>query len=119
MPDNDLDSYLDPAPRRRNYDDLIQKHAARTGLDPNLVRAVVGQESGGNPRAVSPKGALGIGQLMPATAKRFGVTDPFDPEQNIRGATDYLKFLNDRYQGNRDLVLAGYNAGEGAVDRYH
>src|ERR1041385_7779556 len=103
MPDTDsLDAYLDPAPRapRRgnsisSYDDLITKHAARTGLDPNLVRAVVGQESGGNPRAVSPKGALGIGQLMPATAKRFGVTDPFDPEQNIRGATDYLKFLND------------------------
>lgn len=118
MPDNDLDSYLDPASRRRNYDDLIQKHAQRTGLDPDLIKAVVDQESRGNPRAVSPKGARGVMQLIPATAQRFGVTDPYDPEQSIRGGTDYLKFLNDRYKGNRDLVLAGYNAGEGAVDKY-
>jgi hypothetical protein len=120
MPD-DLDAYLDPVPRARrgNYDEIINRHAQRTGLDPDLVRTVVHQESGGNSRAVSPKGAQGVGQLMPATAKRFGVTDPFDPEQNIRGATDYLKFLNDRFKGNRDLVLAGYNAGEGAVDKFH
>lgn len=120
MPNNDLSTYLDPTPRtrRHNYDDLIQKHASRTGLDPDLVRAVVSQESGGNPRAVSPKGAQGIGQLMPATAKRFNVRDPYDPDENLRGATDYLKFLNDRFKGNRDLVLAGYNAGEGAVDKF-
>jgi 2'-5' RNA ligase len=119
MPD-DLDAYLDPAPkpRRRNYDEIINRHAQRTGLDPELVRAVIHQESGGNPAAVSPKGARGPMQLMPGTAQRFGVTDPHDPEQAIRAGTDYLKFLNDRFQGNRDLVLAGYNAGEGAVDRY-
>jgi soluble lytic murein transglycosylase-like protein len=121
MPDESLDAYLNPVPRTRrgNYDELITKHAVRTGLDPELVKAVVHQESGGNSRAVSPKGAQGIGQLMPATARRFGVKNPYDPDENLRGATDYLKFLNDRFKGNRDLVLAGYNAGEGAVDKFH
>jgi hypothetical protein len=79
---------------------------------------VIGHESGGNRVAVSPKGARGLGQLMPATAARFGVKDVNDPEQNIRGATDYLKFLTDRYKGDTDKVLAGYNAGEGNVDKY-
>src|ERR1051325_10814155 len=117
---DDLDAYLDPAPksRRGNYDEIINRNAQRTGLDPNLIKAVMGQESGGNPNAVSPKGARGPMQLMPATAQRFGVTDPHDPEQAIRGGSDYLKFLNDRFKGNRDLVLAGYNAGEGAVDKF-
>lgn len=121
MPDIPLDTYLNPPtkPRRGNYDEIINRHASRTGLDADLVRAVMGQESGGNPAAVSPKGARGPMQLMPATARRFGVTDPHDPEQAIRGGTDYLKFLNDRFKGNRDLVLAGYNAGEGAVDKFH
>lgn len=120
MPDDLFVDLAEPLPRRRgnSYDDIVDRHAQRTNLDPELIRAVIHQESGGNPRAVSSKGAQGIGQLMPATAKRFGVTDPFDPEQNIRGATDYLKFLSDRFGGNRDLVLAGYNAGEGAVDRF-
>src|ERR1051325_3747817 len=117
---DDLDAYLDPAPRPRrgNYDEIINRNAQRTGLDPNLIKAVMGQESGGNPNAVSPKGARGPMQLMPATAQRFGVTNPHDPEQAIRGGSDYLKFLNDRFKGNRDLVLAGYNAGEGAVDKF-
>lgn len=119
MPDG-LDDYLDPAPAtpRRNYDDLIRKHSARTGVDENLVRAIIGQESSGKPRALSPKGAGGLMQLMPATAQRFGVSNVYDPDQNIRGGTDYLKFLNNRYGGNVDKVLAGYNAGEGNVDKY-
>lgn len=110
-----------PAPRRSssNYDDIINRHSARTGLPPELVHAVIGQESSGNPSARSPKGAGGLMQLMPGTAQRFGVTDVNDPEQNIRGGTDYLKFLHDRYQGNVDLTLAAYNAGEGNVDKYH
>lgn len=123
MPDTDPYFTPDPppAPRRGgkpNYDEIIDRHSARTGLDANLVRAVVGHESGNNPTAVSPKGARGLGQLMPATARRFGVRDVNDPEQNIRGATDYLKFLTDRYKGDTDKVLAGYNAGEGNVDKY-
>lgn len=123
MPEDDLlTGIVQPARRARptapDYNEIIDRHSARTGLDSNLVRAVMGQESGGNPRAVSPKGARGPMQLMPATARRFGVTDSHDPEQAIRGGTDYLKFLSDRYKGNRDLILAGYNAGEGAVDKY-
>lgn len=116
-----IDAPAAPPRRRRtpvDYDDIVSRHAARTGLDPNLIHAVIGQESRGNPRAISSKGARGPMQLMPATARRFGVTDPHDPEQAIRAGTSYLKFLNDRYKGNVDLTLAGYNAGEGAVDKY-
>lgn len=110
-----------PKPPRTssNYDDIVNRHAQRTGLDPALIKAVIGQESGGHRNAVSPKGARGPMQLMPATAARFGVTNPHDPEQSIRGGSDYLKFLHDRYKGNVDLTLAAYNAGEGAVDKYH
>ena len=120
MPDDPFADLADPVPkpRRGNYDEIVNRNAARTGLDADLIKAVIHQESGGNPRAVSPKGARGPMQLMPGTAKRFNVTDPHDPEQAIRGGTDYLKFLNDRFKGNRDLVLAGYNAGEGAVDKF-
>ncbi len=99
-------------------DEAVNRHAQRTGLDPKLIKAVMHQESGSNPGAVSPKGARGLMQLMPGTAARFGVTDPHDPEQSIKGGTDYLKFLSDRYKGDLDKVLAGYNAGEGAVDKF-
>lgn len=123
MPDNSDEQYFTPdavsAPSRNSYDPIIERHAARTGIDPNLVRAVIGQESTGIRTAVSPKGARGLMQLMPGTAARFGVTNVNDPEQNIRGGTDYLKFLSDRYNGNPDKILAGYNAGEGNVDKYH
>lgn len=104
--------------RSANYDPIIEKHAQRTGIDPNLIRAVMGQESSGNPIARSPKGASGLMQLMPGTARRFGVSNITDPEQNIRGGTDYLKFLTDRYQGDSDKVIAAYNAGERNVDKY-
>jgi soluble lytic murein transglycosylase-like protein len=82
-----------------------------------LLLALVAVESGGNARAVSPKGAQGLGQLMPATAERFGVRDAFDPTQNLRGAAAYLSLLLNRYRGDALLALAAYNAGEGAVDR--
>lgn len=122
MPSGDDDRYFtpDPAPRRgrSDYDPIIQRHATRTGLDPTLIRAVMGQESSGNPTATSPKGARGLMQLMPATAQRFGVRDVSDPEENIRGGTDYLRFLHDRYKGDTDKVLAAYNSGEGNVDKY-
>jgi hypothetical protein len=103
---------------RDNYDDLILEHARTQGLRPDLVRAVVQVESGYNRLAVSQKGAQGLMQLMPATAVRLGVRSPFDPEENIRGGTTYLRQLLDRFDGNEELALAAYNAGPLAVNRY-
>jgi soluble lytic murein transglycosylase-like protein len=103
---------------RERYDPIIQEHAARHSLRPDLVRAVIQVESGFNPRARSPKGAMGLMQLMPETARELGVVDAYDPVDNIRGGTAYLRRLIDRYQGNEELALAAYNAGSGAVDRY-
>ena len=97
------------------YDELIALSAARNGVDPNLVVAVMRQESGFNSRARSYKGASGLMQLMPATARRFGVTNIFDAAQNIEGGTRYLRFLLDQFNSDVSLVLAGYNAGEHAV----
>jgi soluble lytic murein transglycosylase-like protein len=100
------------------YEDLVLAHSSANGLRPELVRAVIQVESGFNPRARSPKGAMGLMQLMPATARTLGVQNAWDPDDNIRGGTKYLRMLLDRYQGDERLALAAYNAGSGAVDRY-
>lgn len=97
---------------------LIKHYARVHDVTPALVAAVVGQESGFNPRAVSPKGAAGAMQLMPATAARYGVTDRRDPEQNIDAGVRHLKDLLVQHQGNVALALAAYNAGQGAVARH-
>jgi hypothetical protein len=87
-------------------------------LDPKLLKAIISQESGFNAKATSNKGAMGLMQMIPSTAKRFGVTNPYDPKQSLDGGSRYLVWLLRRYNGRLDLALAGYNAGEGAVERY-
>jgi hypothetical protein len=103
---------------RRQIDALIRQNAAKVGLDPYLVFCVMEQESHFNSRAESPQGARGLMQLMPGTAARFGVRKSFDPAQNIAGGTRFLKQLSQRFNGRVDLILASYNAGEGAVMKY-
>ena len=99
-------------------DSYVTDAAKRNGLDPLLIYSVMHQESSFKSRAISPKGARGLMQLMPGTAARFGVTNIFDPQQNIEGGSRYMKFLLDRFDGDLSLALAGYNAGEGAVEKY-
>jgi soluble lytic murein transglycosylase-like protein len=99
------------------YDSIIENAALSASVEPNLLRAVIVVESGFNSRAVSKRGAVGLMQLMPATASRFGVSNPYDPRQNIHGGAQYLKFLIDRFGQDVRLALAAYNAGEEAVER--
>lgn len=100
------------------YRAIIDKVSGKYGVDADLVNAVISSESCFNPKAISLKGAQGLMQLMPFTAKRFGVTDSFDPTQNISGGVKYLRFLLNRFKGNIQFAVAAYNAGEGAVDHY-
>jgi soluble lytic murein transglycosylase-like protein len=104
--------------RTRSYDDLIVEHAQLNNVRPDLVRAVVQVESAYNPRATSPKGAMGLMQLMPATARQYGVRNPYNPVENVRAGVQYLRMLLDKYANNEELALAAYNAGPGAVDKY-
>ncbi len=103
--------------RATQYDAIIEHAATAASLEPNLLRAVIVVESGFNVRAVSRRGAMGLMQLMPATAARFGISDGFDPGQNVSAGARYLKFLLNRFGQNVSLALAAYNAGEDAVDR--
>jgi soluble lytic murein transglycosylase-like protein len=113
------------APRERRWttgrtslDAIIRQNGARYGVDPYLIFLVMEHESHFNTRAVSPAGARGLMQLMPGTARRFGVRDPHNPAQSVAGGTRYLKELLKRFNNRVDLVLAGYNAGEGNVMRF-
>jgi soluble lytic murein transglycosylase-like protein len=101
-----------------SIDQLIRTNANRFGIDPYLVFLVIEKESRFHTRALSPKGAMGLMQLMPGTARRLGVRKPFDAAENIRGGTQYMKELMNMFGGKVDLVLASYNAGEGAVLKY-
>ena len=103
--------------RAAQYDAIIEAEARSAGVEPNLLRAVIVVESGFNSRAVSKRGAVGLMQLMPETATRFGVSNRYDPRQNVRGGALYLGFLVNRFRQNVRLALAAFNAGEDAVDR--
>jgi soluble lytic murein transglycosylase-like protein len=103
--------------RASQYDSIIERAALSAAVEPNLLRAVIVVESGFNSRAVSKRGAVGLMQLMPATASRFGVSNLYDPKENVHAGASYLKFLMDRFGHNVRLALAAYNAGEEAVDR--
>lgn len=104
--------------RVKKFKGLIEIKAQKYGLDPNLLAGLVRQESNFNPYAVSHCGAMGLGQLMPDTARALGVVDPFNASQNLDGAAKYLKQMLDKFGGNTDKALAAYNAGPGAVQKH-
>jgi len=104
---------------REKYDPIIRRLAAKHGVPADFVHAVIKAESNYDQFAVSEKGALGLMQLMPETAVKYGVLNVFDPEQNIEGGIKYLKDLITKYKGDRNLVLAAYNAGQMAVERHN
>ncbi len=114
------DQGADPAEVRLlpHLESVIQPAAAKYGLDPNLVAAVIWAESSGDPNAVSKKGARGLMQLMPATARELGVGNVLDPEQNVEGGSHYLRQMLDEHDGDLPLALAAYNAGPDAVREY-
>ena len=126
-PDSDFQKILDTTVKntknptsisRDEINNLISKYADKNGLDEDFVKAVINQESGFNPKATSHCGAMGLMQLMPATAQGLGVVDAYNPEQNIEGGTKYLKGLMDRFGNDKSLALAAYNAGPNAVKKY-
>lgn len=112
-----VDSFVG-IPAERAYDDIIEEAAAAYGVDEHLIRSIMQAESAFDPFAISRAGALGLMQLMPSIAQEFGVTNPFDPRQNIMAGTRLLRDLLDMYRGNVKLAVASYNAGPTAVRKY-
>lgn len=125
-PDSDFQKILDAklntgygdSASKEEINNLIEVYSQKNGLDPDFVRAVVKQESGFNPKATSHCGAMGLMQLMPGTAKGLGVQNPYNAEDNVKGGTKMLSNLLKTYGGNKELALAAYNAGGGAVKKY-
>jgi|WetSurMetagenome_2_1015567.scaffolds.fasta_scaffold618024_1 hypothetical protein len=104
-------------PKTEKFNPIIERYARDYQLDPSLIQSIIATESDFNPKAVSPKGAQGLMQLMPATAARLGVSNSFDPEQNIRGGVQHFRWLMDNFNNDLNLSLAAYNAGENLVQR--
>ena len=102
----------------KKYNEVVTEASRSSGVDSGLIHAVIKAESNYNPRAISPKGAMGMMQLMPATAKTYGVSNPYDPSQNITAGARYLSHLMTLFSNDLNLALAAYNAGQGAVARY-
>lgn len=125
LPDSSLDrmspgsepSLNGPATAQAKIHELIEGIAEQHGMDPDLIRAIVQVESNFDPNAISPRGAMGLMQLIPETARRFGVRNAFDPKANLDGGVRYLKYLMDLFDGDLRLALAAYNAGENVVTR--
>ena len=113
-----LKSKIDLKAQRTNVEEIIETYANKYNIDSNFIKAIIKQESGFNVNATSKKGAMGLMQLMPQTAKSLGVVDAYNPNQNIEGGVKYLRNLLDKYENNKELALAAYNAGSGAVQRY-
>jgi soluble lytic murein transglycosylase-like protein len=117
-PQVDVSTQFKAVPANEAYEDIIQEAATAYDMDPNLIRAVMQTESAFHPYALSRAGAEGLMQLMPELSDEMGVSDAFDPRENIMGGVRYLKRLLDYHNGNLDLALASYNAGPGNVERY-
>ncbi len=114
----DLKSKVDLMSQKANIDEIIETFAQKYDIDGDFIKAMIKQESGFNPKATSKKGAMGLMQLMPSTAKSLGVVDAYNPWENIEGGVKYIKGLMDRFNNDEKLALAAYNAGPNAVKRY-
>ncbi|MBR5305047.1 MAG: lytic transglycosylase domain-containing protein [Candidatus Gastranaerophilales bacterium] len=114
----ELKSKIDLKAQKVDIDELIETFSQKYDIDGDFIKAIIKQESGFNAKATSKKGAMGLMQLMPKTAESLGVVDAYNPSQNIEGGVKYLKGLLDKYDNNKELALAAYNAGPGAVKKY-